>query len=355
VAGAVRVEELCDGDLEPLAAFYRAQGALPGGEDAALGYQVPHLRWFLFANPARPRDVPRGWIARDGAGRIVGAKLCSPQRFRCRGSEFVLLHGGGYYVDCDHRGRGLGLLRRYLELGDRYSHFVTTANEASGAVYERCGGYPIAGSDHELIGVVRWAPIVEEWLGRRFGRPGLARLAAQAAALVPGRIRGRARGLEPIAAIDLQRLAIADPLEHAAHLTAVRDPEFLRWRYYEGPDATRELYVFEGSRGGPTLVGVNRRPRGQRARIRALMVLDLWGGLPADETPDLARELAARFAGEIDLVVFRGLSAERERALRAAGFLRRDFARPIGVCIDHAGRLPTREWYLVPADGDMGH
>ena len=35
--------------------------------------------------------------------------------------------------------------------------------------------------------------------------------------------------------------------------------------------------------------------------------------------------------------------------------VRKGKARAVGVCIDRHGLLPTRTWYLVPADGDMGH
>jgi hypothetical protein len=55
------------------------------------------------------------------------------------------------------------------------------------------------------------------------------------------------------------------------------------------------------------------------------------------------------------VIVFRGQPPERQEALRAAGLLHRALPRAVGVCIDRHGLLPTRSWYLVPADGDMGH
>jgi hypothetical protein len=55
------------------------------------------------------------------------------------------------------------------------------------------------------------------------------------------------------------------------------------------------------------------------------------------------------------VIVFRGQPPERQRVLGEAGFLRRPLPRAVGVCIDRHRLLPTRAWYMVPADGDMGH
>ncbi len=341
-------------DLAALAHFYAGQGAEPPGGER--GDRVEHLRWYLFENPHAVSDLPPGWIGCDASGRIVGAKCCVPQRFRCGEQRFTLLIAGGFYVDPAHRGLGLLLMRRLLEPSERYAQLAVTMNEVSGALYERYGGYPIPGSDRELLGVLRWPPVVEEVLQRRLARPGLARAISAAGALRPAAVRGAPGGeLRQVgAAEEVAELAAAVPPDHARELTALRDPAFLRWRYFQGPDATRALFVYEG-RGGRCLVGVNRRRRGHRGQVRALMVLDLWGALPAGETADLARALAARYRDAADLVVFRGMPEARERALRAAGFVSRALPRAVGVCIDRGGRLPNRRWYLVPADGDMGH
>jgi hypothetical protein len=287
---------------------------------------------------------------------VVGAKHCVPQRFRCGDQELTLLLGGGFYVDEAHRGLGMVFMRKYLALGTSWSHFATTMNPVSGAIYERYGGYPIPGSDRELLGLLRWAPAVEEALARRLGRPTLARWLSTAANLRPGAVRGAARGtLRAVASEgEVEDVARPTPPEYARVITALRDPDFLRWRYLQGPDATRELLLYEGP-GGRCLVGVCRRRRGQRGQALTLFVLDLWGDVPAEETADVARALADRYRADVDVLAFRGLPEPRERALLAAGFVSRALPRATGVCIDRAGRLPTREWYLVPADGDTGH
>lgn len=353
MAGRTQISEIEPQDLEALARFYREQ---TGGVTAERGDPVEHLRWFLFANPATAEDIPKGWIVRDGEGRVIGAKCCAPQDFQHGGATYRLAHGGGYYVDSRHRGIGLVLMRRFLSLSDRFAQFAATMNEVSGALYESYGGYSIPRTDAELLGPLRWGPLLEEVVARRTGSGALGRAVAPAGMLRPSSLRGRPRGTlrrveDPASVGDLP---VKAPAEHAHQLTALRDPAFLRWRYFDGPDATRAFYLYEGS-AGTCWVAVNRRRRGGRGQIRALMVLDLWGSLPPEETPDVARALAERHRDEVDVLVFRGMPEARERALCASGFLRRDLPRAVGVCIDPAGHLPTRDWYLVPADGDMGH
>jgi hypothetical protein len=65
--------------------------------------------------------------------------------------------------------------------------------------------------------------------------------------------------------------------------------------------------------------------------------------------------LAALYREQADVIVFRGQPPERQQVLAQAGFVRRALPRAVGVCIDKHGLLPTRSWYMVPADGDMGH
>jgi len=354
VAAGVEITEITEGDLEPLARFLTREA--PDVDDASTSARdVRPLHWFLFENPAQPPDVPRGWVARDKNGEMVGSKFCAAQRFQCDGAAYTLLMGGGFYVSGSHRGLGLGLMRVYLEQGKRYALFASTMNEVSGALYEHYGGYAVPNTEHEYLGVLRYAPVVEEFLARRFGRPGMARIAATVAALRPAAVRGPRGGeLVRIASpAELSTLSIETPPEHAREITALRNEAFLRWRYFEGPDAARALYVYRSERGERALVGVTLRARGHRGQVRALMVLDYWGALPAAEIGNVARHLAALHRDHADVIAFRGQPPARQAALQQAGFLRRPLPRAIGVCIDRHGLLPTRDWYMVPADGDM--
>jgi hypothetical protein len=353
---SVTLSELRESDLEEMHRFLAVEITGAPCEPRVIAARSAASLWYLFDNPETTPDLPKGWIARDARGNVVGTKICSPQRFRVGDATFLLLLGGGYYVNRAHRGTGLRLMQRYLALGDRYSHFATTMNEVSGAIYERHGGYPIPDSEHEMLGVLRWPPLVEEVLARRLARPGLARTLARGAALRPGSISARAAVGELGEISDAAQIAglrIETPPEHAAQIAGARQPDFLRWRYFAGPDRTRALFVYTDPGGGRALVGTKLILRGGREQIRALTVLDYWGRVPDAAIASVAAHLAGRFRTEADVIVFRGQPAARRRFLAQAGYAQRVLPRAVGVCIDRAGRLPTREWYLVPADGDM--
>jgi hypothetical protein len=360
MATRVEIHELTESDLVDIRSFQQQQtiatapALLPHSDPESTAADLAMSHWYLFDNPEATADLPKGFVARNDSGQVVGVKQCSPQRFGCGEQEFVLLCGGGYYVDQAYRGVGLRLLRAYLESEDRVSHFASTMNEVSGALYERYGGYAIPHTEHEMVGVLRWPPFLEEVLQRRLGRSVLSRLAAWPAALLPARVGRSGQGrLDEVRDPDaLDALGIQTPPEHANELSAVRSPRFLRWRYFEGPDRTRRVFVYESPAGDRVLVTGRLDARGHRRQMRTFSVLDYWGAAPQSAIADVARLLAARFRDEIDMLVLRGQPPGRQSELASAGFMRRPLARAIGVCIDRAQRLPTRDWYLVPADGD---
>ena len=301
--------------------------------------------------------MPLGWLARGRDGEPLGVKLCVPQRFRCRGEVHLCLMGGAWYVAEGSRGVGLALMKRYADQGDSHVLYTTTVNEISGAIYERFGARVIPGTDHELLGVLRWPPVVEEWLVRRVGRATLSQLAATAAGLRPSSVGSRdATSLVRVeSGAELAAVEAKPPPELDDHVTAERDPAFLAWRYFQGGDTRRAVYRFDGGRGSECWVAVNLRDRGHRSQVRTLQVLDLWGSVAPAAMPGLARGLAARHGDRADVLVFRGQPEERRAALLGAGFVHRAFPRAIGTCIDRKKKLASDRWYLVPADGDMGH
>lgn len=358
------VRELAEDDLPALADYLRARSQEespdPGGVPAVTPRpSIEKLRWFLFRNPARHPDLPVGWTLRDAEGRVVGAMFCAPQRFRSGDREFLLLMSGSYFVDAPFRGLGMAIFQRYRKLANRHALYCTTANDQSGAFWRRFGGYPIADTDHESIGILRIGPIAEEWLQRRWGRSSLSRLVGWTGGQVPtlfslqsGRRTSGGELLQIGVRDELPNLDDAAREDVGNRLTAVRDDAFLRWRYLEGPDPTAVLYRFRSGSGADAVVGVNLRNRGHRGQIRALMVLDAWGALPGRSIADLASILAREFSGRADMIVFRGGDSAQHHALRSEGFLRRDFSYPTGWCIDPNELLPTRDWYLMPGDGD---
>jgi hypothetical protein len=138
-------------------------------------------------------------------------------------------------------------------------------------------------------------------------------------------------------------------------LTAVRDEDFIRWRYFSGHDPTIAVFGFRSEESrGDCLVAVNRRQRGHRAQIRVLNVLDVWGDIPPASMTTIAGLLARHYANEVDVLVFMCQDGQREACLKEVGFVRRDAPMPKGWYIDKQNILPTRNFYLVPADGDMG-
>ena len=289
---------------------------------------------------------------------MVGVFLCFPQLFRFRDQSLIILMSSSYYVASEQRGRGLSLFMKYLRLGSRFPLVATTANEQSVALLDRFDARPIPGTDHELIGVVRWRPMVEEWIQRRIGWKRPARLAAAAggplAALWGSSLKPRTdaelRVIE--SARDLEAIGIPQPEQQKDCLTADRGIAFLRWRYFGGADATRRLFVVRFESGQECMVAAKLRRRGYREQIRALSVMDLWGRLPQDGVHRVLSLLAAHYQGRIDLVSLRGQPEQVERRLLQQGFLRRDFPNAVGWFMDPAGLLPTKKWYLTPADGD---
>lgn len=354
MSGGVRVEALKESDLDQTVRFQHEQIGGSDSDPALHRARIEKARWYLFENPELSDDLPRGFVARSGSGDVIGTMQCSPQRFRIGDEEVVLLCSGGYYVDSTHRGVGLRLMRALLDWSDGIVHFASTMNEVSGAIYERYGGYPIPDTEHEMIGVLHWSPVVQEAIGRRIGRPGLARLLSRPMALVPSRVGGGPEGqlVEIGSADELSATRWETPAEHASQVTAARDPAFLRWRYFEGPDRSRRVFRYADASGRAAFVATRMERRGSEGQIRSLCVLDYWGALAQEAIRDVARLLARRFRAEADMLVFRGQPRGRQEALREVGFMRRLLPRAIGVCIDPADRLPTRSWYLVPADGD---
>lgn len=359
------IRELVEEDLAELVDFVRAQlqQEQPAPEGPPVTAGVPtadQLGWFVFRNPARDPEIPVGWTMRDPGDRIVGTMFCVPQRF-CSGDRvFLLLMSSSYYVDERYRGFGMAIFQRYRKLARYHALYCTTANDQSGAFWKRFGGYPIADTDHESVGILRVGPVAEEWLQRKWGSTRLSQLASWVGRNAPtslwlrARRRAAACDLTPIGPTDtLPRLDAAAHADIGDRLTALRDEAFLRWRYFEGPDPTTALYRFRSESGSDALVGVSVRNRGHRGQIRTLTVLDAWGALPGRSIAELGRQLARDFSKKADMIVFRGLDPGKHEALAQEGFIRRNFSCPIGWCIDPESLLPTRDWYLAPADGDM--
>lgn len=352
----VEISQVQEEQLEEVAQFLTTQTEnqnLSPPRQSPLGRR---LHWLLLENPARQSHLPLGWIMKNEEGRIAGTMLCAPQRFCFQQQTYTFLMSSWYHVDRSCRGLGLFLFLRYLQLGQRYVLFVTSANAQAGALWKQFSGCPIPRTNHELVGITRWSPVIEDMIARKLGAGKLARMAARGAApllslLGSWHTRRRCGELTPLASPeDVVHLNLTTAPHKVA---ALRDLDFIRWRYFSSPDPTVTMFSFRLRDGNRDyVVAVKETQRGRHIPIRALHVLDLSWDIPADSLPLLSALLADCYGGEIDALVFRCLSSDQVQALRQAGFWQREFQSPTGWYLDQGNLLQESDWHLTPADGD---
>jgi len=339
-------------EIVELAQFIASQS---GREPAAV---ESHLRWFLLENPARDPALSLGCGLRSPQGELVGCMLHVPQIFRFQQQTFPVILASSLYVEARYRGNGgVVLFRKFMELGSKWPIFTNSANPVAAVFWRSRRAVPIPYTDHELLGVLRWQGMIEEGLVRR-GVPNLAaRAASGPAGLFVRPFRrfkldgGSPDDLVPLAsAEDVLRL----PMQGSqSEMTANRDLEYIRWRYFSRQDATVAAFAFRNKRSGTeVLVTVNRRPRGYRGQINTLNLLDIFPAVAPEVCVSIVAGLAERYRGAVDAIVLRGLDEARQDLFGRLGFMRRQFDAPNGWFVDRSGTLPTRNWYMVPADGD---
>jgi hypothetical protein len=339
-------------DIVELAQFIAAQS---GREPANV---ESHLRWFLLENPARDPEIPLGCGLRSAQGELVGCILCVPQTFRFQQQTFLVVWSSCFYVDERYRGNGgLVIFFRFSELSSKWPLFANSANADAAKFWKVRRAVPIPYSDHELFGVLRWRGVIEEGLNRRSVPKTLARLTSGPAApfVRPFKrlklAKGRAEDLVPLSSAEqVMQLPIHGP---APELTANRDLAYIRWRYFSGRDATVAVFAFRNQQvESGVMVTVNQRSRGYRGQIRTLNVLDIYPAVTPEVCASIVGALVARYRGTVDTIVLRGLDEARQDAFRRLGFMRRQLDAPNGWFLDKSSLLPTRNWYMVPADGD---
>ena len=354
----LQLHEIAPSDLEDVARFV----SRVSGSDTPLPRAVERLSWILLENPARGPGDPLGWLLRTPSGEVVGCMCCAPQKFCFGQTTLTLMMANSFYVDDRYRGAGTSILLKYLQLGRRYPLFVSSANATVAEMWKKLGGYPLGNSDHEVLGVKRWPPLLAETVYRKTASNRMARFtAAFASPLASLWSRAWRRSLPGNAEGDLAPLGSPEEAacvcaEHRSDkITSCRDAPFLKWRYFSRVDPMTRLFAFQAHAGGKKqfMVGVRLQNRGYKQQIRALQVLDIWG--EADPTTSLAIAacLVREYRDQIDMLVFRCLNPTQQQALEANGFKVRPFAAPIAWCIDKYGLLPAKTWYFVPADGDM--
>ena len=341
---------LGEGDIAELSRFVEGQTGSP-----ELGAES-RLRWYLLENPARDFDTPLGWGLRSASGDLVGCFLCGPQRYRFHQTTITLMGSSTFYVDAVHRGAGGMLFLQYSRLNARWALFGNSANPVSARLWKARGAAPIPETDHELLGVMHWQPMLEElWVRRGAGSSGsrwIGKLTSPFVGMVKRLRMGRGESADLTLLASAEQGADLVAEENPESLTAVRDLGFLHWRYFSGGKAS-EVFAFRcKSFARDVLVTVNHVARGHRGQIRTLNLLDIYPEVSAEVCSLIAAALLERYRGKIDLMVVRGQNAKLQAALRDIGFLGREFEAPCGWMLDRFHLLPSDRWYIVPADGD---
>jgi hypothetical protein len=229
-------------------------------------------------------------------------------------------------------------------------------------MWRKLGGYPLGNSDREVLGILRWPPLLAESVYRKTASNRMARFtAALASPLASLGSRAWRRSLPGNAEGEFVPLGSPEeaPCICAEHrsdkITSCREVAFLKWRYFSRVEPMTRLFAFRPRDGEKKqfMVGVLLQNRGYKQQIRALHVLDIWGEADPKTSLAIAASLWREYREQIDVLVFRCLNPTQQQALRASGFKVRPFAAPIAWCIDKYGLLPSKAWYFVPADGDM--
>ena len=118
------------------------------------------------ANQANPWDgacAPR-------PAQSFGCMCCAPQKFCLGQRTFTLMMANSFYVNDQHRGGGISIFLKFLQLGRSYPLFVSSANATVAEMWQKLDGYPLGHSDHEVLGVLRWQPVLAESIHRRNGK-----------------------------------------------------------------------------------------------------------------------------------------------------------------------------------------
>ncbi|MGA2356093.1 MAG: hypothetical protein ABSG02_16470 [Terriglobales bacterium] len=350
---SLQLGAIAPSDLEEVCRFIlRASGST-----TPLPRAVERLSWILLENPAREPADPLGWLLRAPSGEIAGCMCCAPQRF-CFGQKiFTLMMANSFYVDGRYRGGGAAIFLKYLQLGRRYPLFVSSANATVAEMWQKLGGNPLGNSDHEVVGILRWPPLLAETIYRKTANDRLAWFVPRLVAPflnAPGWLRsGHAEG--QLAALSTPEEAARVCAQYSSDdVTSCRDAAFLKWRYFSPVTPTARLFtVHTADAEKKFMIAVQLQNRGYKQQIRALQVLDIWGEVEPNSHLAIAAALAREYREQIDMLVFRCLDQARQRVLTNHGFKLRPFAAPIAWFIDKYGLLPSKSWYFVPADGDM--
>jgi hypothetical protein len=346
----VSLVDLAERDVLEVAEFVAAQSGRAPGET------LSHLTWLLLENPARSEFKLLGCGVRTSQGALAGCILYLPQLFVFGQNHLPILGSTCFYVDEAHGGSGGALFLRFTRAANQFPLFGNSANAIAAQLWKARGASPIPDSDHELLGVIRWQPVVEELAARRGASKSLSQAAGAAAAWLR---HVRKLSLPIDEGTEMIRLSSVEEVVGMLHagtlnyVSARRDEAYIRWRYFSGRDPSTAVFAFRNRRSQNHLfVAVNERLRGYRMQMRSLNVLDVFPKPTPDELAAIVAALHEEYGARTDMIVLRNVDAAcRNRSLET-GFRKRDFESPNGWLLDRRGLLSAQDCYFVPADGD---
>jgi hypothetical protein len=318
-------------DLTELSRFFASQ------TDDSPELIHERLRWQM-GNPSRRPDVPFAWCVRAACGALVGAMLCIPHRLIRGLQQCTALMSSAFYVDASFRGAGMGLFLRYRALSEKYVLYATTANPQAARLWQWAGAKALAESGHELLRPIRWSSVTEEVLVRRLG-PYSAPLVRAVAPLA--NIRGVAYwGASMGELTPVHRPEDAVISSTGEGLQPVRDAAFIRWRFFDVPQAEAQIYKYrQKDLNADGFVALTRVRRGYRRQIRTLFLADMWGRIPPPALPGLLDTISSRYRRTDDVLAIRCLGRPYLHEALAANCVRREFECPTGWYIDPRAML----------------
>jgi hypothetical protein len=346
--------DLIESDLAELAAFIAVQSGRDRGET------LKHLTWLLIDNPLHQNGDALGCGVRSSNDALVGCILYLPQMFVANRCPVQVLGSSCFYVDEAHRGSGGPLFLKFTRAANLSPMFGNSANAIAAQLWKARGALPIPNSDHELLGIVNWPPLVEDLAARRGAGDTVSRALGTTAEWLRHVQKlnlpvDQDSELLPLSSIEeVMNLSLDPLLDHPKEcLTALRSESYIRWRYFSGRDPSIGLFAFRSRESSTTLfLAVNERPRGHRNTIRSLNVLDVFPKVSAASMVAIVAALHERYCNHTDMMVLRCQDEASQEALIEAGFRRRSFESPNGWLLDRRSLLPARNSYFVPADGD---
>lgn len=314
----------------------------------------PHMRakfaWFYETCPfGQPLLLI---LKQSGSGNRVGVAAAGPRRLLAQGREL----SAGVLVDLavvsEHRSLGPALMlqRELAARGmQRFDLLYGFPNAKAAPLFKRIGGYSFPGE------IVRYARVLRyrDYAARRMHK-GLARafgwLMDLSWRLNPGHAESRFLSARWSETVDPGIDALWQQSAPDDGILAVRDADFLRWRFEQSPTPTRFLLIDDGH-GGKLRAWFACQGKEQVLHVRDCWSDKALAGMGRESINALLH--AAYRAGYVSLS-FEFFGAETALAgWKAAGFIERSRRSLVARCSSSLGDFkPLDGLYLTSADED---